>query len=713
KCKICFELYKSPRILPCLHSYCEQCLEKLLEKGKGTIYCPECRTETCVQGSVRNIKTNFFINGLLDLFESKRKKEAFCSVCVSLKQSPEAASSRCLDCADFLCRACAEGHRCSKLTLSHTVVSLQDYTAGRYDEEARLRQEQHCHSHQDTLRFYCNTCSTPICRDCRMLEHFSHHILVMADAVKARKPQVEGLISSLDNNIKSIGQQEEAVDSMIGQLKESQSTIQDCVSKYISVLVELLYAQRDSICKELSDFVQQQEKSYLSIKQALHNHMDSAQSTKDFSRKVMEMGKDYEILQLEGTIQSHIKRLQDLNIPAAEGKMPHLVIKEGLNKESVGKQMFQLRFEPHCNSSGNAPTVVATDIKLEPHMTVQKSVETSVQKSVETPVQKSETPVQKSVEAPVQKSVNAPVQKSVNAPVQKSETPVQKSETPVQKSVEAAVQKSVEAPVHKSVNAPVHKSETPVQKSVETPVQKSVEAAVQKSVEAPVHKSVNAAVQKSETPVQKSVEAPVQKSVNAPVQKSETPVQKSETPVQKSVKAAVQKFVEAPVQKSVNAPVQKSVNAPVQKSVNAPVQKSETPVQKSETSVKTTSKSDKTMVQKMVKIAFVCAFQIVSCDNEFTPVISGLSHFENGDIIIADYKNSVIKRFDIKGKYSISTSLMNIHLVVLLSVEEMSFFTSKAFFIIPKENILIYIVFPCVAHIACMQLLLTRGSTEQ
>ncbi|RXM27652.1 E3 ubiquitin-protein ligase TRIM56 [Acipenser ruthenus] len=350
KCKICFELYKSPRILPCLHSYCEQCLEKLLEKGKGTIYCPECRTETCVQGSVRNIKTSFFINGLLDLFESKRKKEAVCSVCVSLKQSPEAASSRCLDCADFLCRSCAEGHRCSKLTLSHTVVSLQDYTAGRYDEEARLRQEQHCHSHQDTLRFYCNTCSTPICRDCRMLEHFSHHILVMADAVKARKPQVEGLISSLDNNIKSIGQQEEAMDSMIGQLKESQSTIQDCVSKYVSVLVEQLYAQRDYICKELSDFVQQQEKSYLSIKQALHNHMDSAQSTKDFSRKVMEMGKDYEILQLEGMIQSHIKRLQDLNIPAAEGKMPHLVIKEGLNKESVGKQMFQLRFEHHCNS---------------------------------------------------------------------------------------------------------------------------------------------------------------------------------------------------------------------------------------------------------------------------------------------------------------------------------------------------------------------------
>ncbi|MGH0136536.1 UNVERIFIED_CONTAM: hypothetical protein FKN15_034264 [Acipenser sinensis] len=83
KCKICFELYKSPRILPCLHTYCEQCLEKLLEKGKGTICCPECRTEAHIQGRVSNIKTNFYIKGLLDLFESKRNKEAVCSVCQS------------------------------------------------------------------------------------------------------------------------------------------------------------------------------------------------------------------------------------------------------------------------------------------------------------------------------------------------------------------------------------------------------------------------------------------------------------------------------------------------------------------------------------------------------------------------------------------------------------------------------------------------------
>ncbi|KAK6486736.1 E3 ubiquitin-protein ligase TRIM56-like [Huso huso] len=83
KCKICFELYKTPRILPCLHSYCEQCLAKMLEKGQGTICCPECRTKTYVQGNVSNIKTNFYIKGLLDLFESKRNKDAVCSVCQS------------------------------------------------------------------------------------------------------------------------------------------------------------------------------------------------------------------------------------------------------------------------------------------------------------------------------------------------------------------------------------------------------------------------------------------------------------------------------------------------------------------------------------------------------------------------------------------------------------------------------------------------------
>ncbi|XP_036390486.1 E3 ubiquitin-protein ligase TRIM56-like [Megalops cyprinoides] len=312
QCKICFEVYRTPRTLSCLHSFCEPCLEQLLDKQKGTVTCPECRTVIDLQGCVRNAKASFFINSLLDLFRSKTTKETFCSLCPALGKTVVPASSRCLDCADFLCTSCAQGHCLSKLTLGHQVVSLQDYVAGRYDEEARSKEERRCQSHQEPLRFYCSTCSSSICRDCRMLEHFSHQVLSLAQATTARRPQLEELISSLDGSMRSLSQQEQEVDSAVQQLKEAENVIKDQLSGHISAVLEQLFSQQDAVCKELAIFVEQKEKEYLSLKKELHGHINTAENTKDFSTQVMQKGKDYEILDLEGTIQSQIERLQKL-----------------------------------------------------------------------------------------------------------------------------------------------------------------------------------------------------------------------------------------------------------------------------------------------------------------------------------------------------------------------------------------------------------------
>ncbi|XP_035256761.1 E3 ubiquitin-protein ligase TRIM56-like [Anguilla anguilla] len=383
QCKICFEVYRTPRTLSCLHSFCEPCLELLLDKQKGTVTCPECRAVSDLQGCVRNAKASFFINSLLDLFRSKTTEQTACSLCPALGKSAVPASSRCLDCADFLCTVCAQGHCLSKLTLEHRVVSLEDYIAGRYDEEARRKQERHCQNHQEPLRFYCNTCSSTICRDCRMLEHFSHEVLSLAQATTARRPQLEELIGSLDGNIRSLSQQEQEVGSAIQQLKEAESVIIDQLAGHISLIMEQLFTQRDAVSKELSDFIQQQEQKYLSIKSDLCDHVNSAQNTKDFSSQVMQKGKDYEILDLEQTIQGQIERLKKVSIPVVETKTPLLMIKEDIDLSSG---MFQLMFDVHADSQ-KSPNVSDTGIKQEPQTSAPKTAETCAQASSSTPPQ--------------------------------------------------------------------------------------------------------------------------------------------------------------------------------------------------------------------------------------------------------------------------------------------------------------------------------------
>ena len=44
ECSVCLEQLKDPKVLPCLHSFCHDCIVKLAKNGKSkNMACPECR----------------------------------------------------------------------------------------------------------------------------------------------------------------------------------------------------------------------------------------------------------------------------------------------------------------------------------------------------------------------------------------------------------------------------------------------------------------------------------------------------------------------------------------------------------------------------------------------------------------------------------------------------------------------------------------------
>ncbi|XP_067665951.1 E3 ubiquitin-protein ligase TRIM56-like [Haliotis asinina] len=83
-CSICMELYTDPKQLPCLHSFCKQCLSTHILKqvaGSGDIAfpCPVCRNmckpanpdPTKIMEWVDSFPDNFFIKNLMDTYETQ------------------------------------------------------------------------------------------------------------------------------------------------------------------------------------------------------------------------------------------------------------------------------------------------------------------------------------------------------------------------------------------------------------------------------------------------------------------------------------------------------------------------------------------------------------------------------------------------------------------------------------------------------------------
>lgn len=62
-CTICLELFRSPRLLPCHHTFCLSCLHDLAARHNNTCFpCPSCRNHAAVPpGGVGQFQVNFYL----------------------------------------------------------------------------------------------------------------------------------------------------------------------------------------------------------------------------------------------------------------------------------------------------------------------------------------------------------------------------------------------------------------------------------------------------------------------------------------------------------------------------------------------------------------------------------------------------------------------------------------------------------------------------
>uniref|UniRef100_A0A8W4FLH4 RING-type E3 ubiquitin transferase n=1 Tax=Sus scrofa TaxID=9823 RepID=A0A8W4FLH4_PIG len=69
-CSICLERYKNPKVLPCLHTFCERCLQNYIPAYSLTLSCPVCRqTSILPEKGVAALQNNFFITNLMDVLQ--------------------------------------------------------------------------------------------------------------------------------------------------------------------------------------------------------------------------------------------------------------------------------------------------------------------------------------------------------------------------------------------------------------------------------------------------------------------------------------------------------------------------------------------------------------------------------------------------------------------------------------------------------------------
>ncbi|XP_077994994.1 E3 ubiquitin-protein ligase TRIM45-like [Glandiceps talaboti] len=198
-CSICLEQYKNPKILPCQHTFCQDCLVTLVKKT-GKLNCSTCDTPCELEeGGVSELQANFFMNSLLDLVKNTKASDVsepgLCEGC-----EENTATYRCVDCSSNICSICNKAHRKFIVTRKHNVVELEEFKEAKTTSRLLQKQNVHCNIHpENAVKYFCETCQVTMCTDCAMIKHRTaeHVHKELKDVAYEYITQLEELVAKL------------------------------------------------------------------------------------------------------------------------------------------------------------------------------------------------------------------------------------------------------------------------------------------------------------------------------------------------------------------------------------------------------------------------------------------------------------------------------------------------------------------------------------
>ncbi|XP_078690066.1 E3 ubiquitin-protein ligase TRIM63-like [Branchiostoma floridae x Branchiostoma belcheri] len=231
-CGICLQPFTRPKILPCGHTFCEECLR---EAAKGGLRCPTCRVRVPLKGGVEALPTNYQVAEMCQKFS-------------------ELAAARARDDTPQWDAAC-QNHKAEK------------------------------------LRLFCQTCQVPVCSLC--LDDSSHqghkNVITVRQAVEKKMTTVTPLLKEKKRQIEERREYLEKLSHLEEQLNEEKDQSEQGISDSYEEKARLLSESKDerlASVREVYDLnmevinvrkgeVQQQlqeiNKVYQEVEQAIEN----------------------------------------------------------------------------------------------------------------------------------------------------------------------------------------------------------------------------------------------------------------------------------------------------------------------------------------------------------------------------------------------------------------------------------------------------------
>lgn len=359
-CQMCQRHYIDPKLLPCLHTFCLECLEGFVQKSKNgdlnqngiidfneeeersvVFNCPICKSDTTLTMSedLEKIESGFSDNHLISSLIEKmdmHKAEQICESCSARGQGSKPAKAEvwCQTCKVSFCDACIKAHNVIKACRDHVVMSLRDIQVNPLQSLQNTKREISCAEHKDKLlEFYCLDCRAAICSNCVAIYHRRCDMVeTCADSAKKLKPETETVLKDLDSqgvsltdwqkdHLKEIEELEENKKSLVKEIKTVRANVDYQLAKLEQSALEELDVKHTNAIMGVKERLNEIE----GLKKNLEN-------TNRFLKHLVEYGSDSEFLSVFDKVKNQI-----------------IEMNTNINRRKIAKLLFRHKFALDAN----------------------------------------------------------------------------------------------------------------------------------------------------------------------------------------------------------------------------------------------------------------------------------------------------------------------------------------------------------------------------
>uniref|UniRef100_A0A3B4Y8U2 RING-type E3 ubiquitin transferase n=1 Tax=Seriola lalandi dorsalis TaxID=1841481 RepID=A0A3B4Y8U2_SERLL len=289
-CSICLDHYRNPKVLPCLHTFCESCLQNYIPPESLTLSCPVCRqTSILPEKGVCALQNNFFITNLMEV----------------LQRDPE----------------CSRPEACSVLESVSAAVAGKPLC---------------CPNHEGkVMEFYCESCETAMCLDCTEGEHREHVTVPLRDVVEQHKAALKTQLDAIHSRLPQLTAAIELVSEISRQLNDRKNEAVAEITSTFEELERALHQRKSALITDLESICSAKQKVLQTQLSSLLQGKEHIQSSCSFTEQALTIKYDAAVLLVQKQMSERVTALARHDFPERPHQNAHLdcqVETEGLRR---------------------------------------------------------------------------------------------------------------------------------------------------------------------------------------------------------------------------------------------------------------------------------------------------------------------------------------------------------------------------------------------